>query len=35
VLYNDLGEADATPVNKEEYDRMRAGLTAGEKLASA
>jgi MFS family permease len=35
IHLNDLGIANAVPVDKEEYDRMRAGLVAGGAQASA
>jgi len=35
IHLNDLGTANAVPVDKEDYDRMRAGLVAGGSSASA
>jgi MFS family permease len=35
IHLNDLGNAGAVPVNKEDYDRMRAGLAAAGTSASA
>ena len=35
IHLNDLGKPNAVPVDKEEYERMRAETVAGEKLAKA